>query len=182
MRRLNLILVLVLLGVPATAPAKVGVDTEKDPQALAPGEETGLMVMVMREPGDPMGAPAPIVGVRPLVSFRNETTGEVVRVRAGRTGRDGTARATVAFPSRGEWQVGISGVRDLLHEPGQTLPVGIDVPGDEALPPEVVEPPSGDRSTVDDQRSTVPAVPVAVAVGLILLAAAALFARRERPA
>ena len=181
MRRLNLILVLVLLGVPAAAPAKVGVDTEKDPQALAPGEETGLMVMVMRDPGDPMGEPAPIVGVRPLVSFRNEKTGEVVRVRAGRTGRDGTARATVAFPSRGEWQVGISGVRDLLHEPGQTLPVGIDVPGDEALPPEVVEPPV--RSPITDDRSpSLPTVPLAVGLGLILLAAAALFARRERPA
>lgn len=181
MRRLNLILVLVLLGVPAAASAKVGIETDKDPQTLAPGEKTGMLVMVMRDPGDPAGEPQPIAGVRPLVTFRNAKTREVVRVRAGRTRSDGTALATVAFPSRGEWSVSITGVRDLLHEPGQSLPVGIDAPGDEPLPPEVVEPPA--RSTIDDQRSTaLPAVPMAVALGVILLAAAALIARRERPA
>lgn len=180
MRRINLILVLVLLAVPATASAKVGVELQKDPQALAPGEETDMNVMIMREPRKPGGDPTPIAGRSPLVTFRNAKTGEVVRVRSSKTNHEGIGTATVAFPSRGEWTVDLGNIPGVLEEGTQEIPVGISA----SLPPEIVEPPQP-RSPVTDHRSpaTFPAVPVIVGLGLVLLAAGALaLKRRERAA
>src|SRR5688572_11500292 len=124
MRRINSILVLVLLAVPATATAMVGVELEKQ-QDLAPGEKTNMNVMLWREPRDPGSDPTPVVGAHPLVTFRNAKTGEVVRVRASRTNHEGLASATVAFPSRGKWAVDLGNIEGVLEEGMQTIAVGI---------------------------------------------------------
>ena len=179
MRRLNLILVLVLLAAPAAASAKVGIELDTDPQALAPGEKTRMRVMILRETREPGGDPAPIAGRRPLVTFRNAKTGEVVRVRASRTNREGIGGATVAFPSRGEWTVDLGDIPGVLEDGTQQIRVGISA----SLPPETVEPPAppAPRDEVPAAASF-PMVPLLVALGLILLTAAGLRSRRERAA
>ena len=116
MRRVTLVVVAVLLAVVPAASAKVGVEFQKDPSVIDPGEETGFMVMAMSEPRGPeAGDPQPVVGVRPLVTFRNADTGQTVRVRTGRTGHEGIAFGRVTFPSRGTWSIEVKA-------PGLTLP------------------------------------------------------------
>jgi len=177
MRRLNLIIVLVLLAVPATAAAKIGVDFGQDPQTIKPGERQDMTVSVFREPGDSDGALVAPVGERPLVTFTNVKTGEVVRVRAGRTSAEGLAKATVTFPSRGEWRLDIGGIRGLIDEGPQSLPIGIpisDLAGSGPLPPEIVEPPPAEAN------GGFPALPLGIGLGFVLLAAASLLALRRR--
>src|SRR4051794_37512567 len=110
MKRITLTVVAVLLAVPAVGSAKIGGELQTDPQDLQPGQKTDVSMMVLKEPGDgqpPRAQPEPVVGVRPLATFRNAKTGEVVRVRGSRTNRDGIATAAVAFPSRGDWSVAL---------------------------------------------------------------------------
>jgi hypothetical protein len=126
MRRATLVIVAVLLAVPAGAWAKAGVEIETDPAVLAPGDKTGVNMMLIHEPRGPDGGePRPVVGVEPVATFRNRTTGEVVRVRGSRTNREGIAHATMSFPSKGDWSVTLAapGFRSLPRE-GQEFTLG----------------------------------------------------------
>ena len=169
-----------LLAVPATAAAKVGVEFQQDPQTAKPGEQQDFNVMVISEPRTPGGEPAPIVGRRPLVTFTNVKTGEVVRVRSGVTNSNGIGAASVTFPSRGEWKFAITGVRDLLDEGEQSVPIGIpisDTAGGRSLPPEVVNPPA--PATSDEGRATWPVLPLAIGLAIAAMAAGAVILRRR---
>jgi hypothetical protein len=104
MKRITLTVVAVLLAVPVAAHAKAGIEFDKAIEQQKPGDRQTFTAMVMNEPSDPMGGePKPVVGVHPLVAFRNQRTGSVIRVRATRTDRDGLATGTVAFPDAGPW-------------------------------------------------------------------------------
>ena len=179
MRRLNLTLVLVLLAVPATAAAKGGIELDKDPGTLAPGELTGFRLMLMREAPD---GPGPVVGVRPLVTFRETDTGALVRVRARPTNRDGVARGAVAFPFRGTWEVALANTGGALVHGGDRLPVGIaapDLPAEaRGLPPETYVPPPAPGQT-ESSGGGFPALPAGAGVAALALAAAALIRRRR---
>jgi hypothetical protein len=109
MRRITLAVVAVLLAVPALAHAKVGIEFDNAIEAQQPGDRQNFSAMVMSEPNDPMGGePQPISGVHPLVTFRDEASGKVIRVRATRTNSEGIARGSVVLPDRGPWTTTVS--------------------------------------------------------------------------
>jgi hypothetical protein len=104
MNRVTLAVVAVLLAVPAVAQAKAGIEFNSVIETQQPGDRQSFTAIVMNEPSDPMGGePKPIVGVHPLVAFKNQSTGKVIRVRTSRTDRDGIATGSVVFPDRGPW-------------------------------------------------------------------------------
>jgi hypothetical protein len=146
MKRVTLTVVAVLLAVPLAAHAKVGVEFQQGPGSVEPGKKTDFTMMVMREPSGPneppRGEPEPVAGVRPLATFRNAKTGEVVRVRGGRTDRDGIAHASIVFPSRGRWDIVMTGrgVPPAVADAGQDIEVGLANNGVTVM--EVVRPPA----------------------------------------
>jgi hypothetical protein len=94
----------VLLAVPALAHAKAGVEFTGAIEQQQPGSRQDFTAIAMREPSDPMGgAPTPIVGAQPLVTFQNTRTGQVLRVRTSPTNRNGVGFGSVTFPDRGPW-------------------------------------------------------------------------------
>jgi hypothetical protein len=95
-RALVLALALCLLA-PAGASAKGGVIFDKFPDVQAVGSKMKFTVMLFNRQG-----------VRPLVTFRNPKTHEVVRTRASRSDLNGIAYGTVALPSHGPWMTTIS--------------------------------------------------------------------------
>jgi MYXO-CTERM domain-containing protein len=95
-RALVLALALCLL-VPAGAGAKGGVIFDRYPDVQAVGSQMRFTVMLFDRRD-----------VRPLVTFRNSKTGEVVRTRASRSDLNGIAYGKVAFPSTGPWATAIS--------------------------------------------------------------------------
>jgi hypothetical protein len=112
MKRITLAVVAVLLAVPALAQAKAGIEFDQASDSYKAGERQTFTAMVMNEPSNPMGGePEPIVGVRPLVTFRNAQTGELLRVRTGRTNSEGIARGAVTFPGAGSWTAVLSATR-----------------------------------------------------------------------
>jgi hypothetical protein len=129
MKRITLTVVAVLLAVPAVAWGKTGIEMSQDPSAYQPGEKIRINIMYMNEPRDPMGGePTPVVGVRPLATFRSES-GRVVRVRGDATDRDGLARAEVTLPDRGPWTVTTTVAGKVVGEEGQqTFALGEQVP------------------------------------------------------
>ena len=109
MKRVTLTIVAVLLAVPALAHAKVGLEFDRNIEQQQPGESQTFSVMVMNEPADPMGGrPEAIAGVRPLVTFRNDATGQVIRVRASETDSEGIATGHATFPAAGPWSAMLS--------------------------------------------------------------------------
>jgi hypothetical protein len=126
MNRVTLAVVAVLLAIPAVAQAKAGIEFDKAIETQKPGDRQTFAAMVIHEPTDPNGGtPRPVVGVRPLVTFTNERTGAVMRVRTSRTDLDGSATGRVTFPDRGPWTASLS-VGGHTFEPGgrQTFEVG----------------------------------------------------------
>lgn len=104
MKRITLTVVAVLLAVPAGAQAKAGIEFDNAIETQKPGDSQSFSAIVINEPSDPMGGePKPVVGVRPLVAFHNETTGKVIRVRASRTNSEGFGSGSVTFPDAGPW-------------------------------------------------------------------------------
>ena len=97
MRRALVLALLVCLLAPAAAGAKGGVIFDKFPDVQSVGAPMRFTVMLFDRHG-----------VRPLVTFRNETTGEVARVRASRSDLNGIAYGTVALPSKGPWATTIT--------------------------------------------------------------------------
>lgn len=125
MKRITLTVVAVLLAVPVAAQAKAGIRFDGDIGTANPSERQSFSAMVMREPSDPMGGDLkPIAGARPLVTFRNERTGEVIRVRTTRTNLDGVGTGSVTFGDKGPWTttMAVGGESLALH--GQTFEVG----------------------------------------------------------
>ena len=172
---------MVLLAVPAAASAKVGVELEKNPETLAPGENVTMNVMLFREPRKPGGDLQPVVGRSPLITFENVKTGEVVRVRASRTGAEGMATAEVSFPSRGEWTVDLGDIPGVLDEGTQSLPVGVpfgSTAAGRSLPMEEYPPPP--RPAAPEPGSSFPALPLGVGLGFAMVAAAAVLLLRRR--
>jgi hypothetical protein len=109
MNRVILALIAMLLAVPALAHAKAGIEFDNAIETQQPGDRQNFSAIVMHEPTDPMGGePTPVVGARPLVTFRNESTGAVMRVRTSATNGDGIASGTVVFPDRGPWTATLS--------------------------------------------------------------------------
>ena len=93
MKRVTLTVVAVLLAAPVSAHAKGGVIFDRYPDVQDVGSAMTFTVMTM----------PPREGARPLVSFSNPKTGEVVRVRATRSDLNGIAHGTVRLPSHGPW-------------------------------------------------------------------------------
>jgi hypothetical protein len=104
MRKVTLTVVAVLLAVPAFAHAKAGIEFSNAIEQQAPGSSQDFTAIAMKEPADPAGgAPTPIVGARPLVTFQNAKTGHVIRVRTSPTNRNGVGFGSVTFPDSGPW-------------------------------------------------------------------------------
>jgi hypothetical protein len=140
MNRVTLAVVAVLLAIPAVAQAKAGIEFDKAIETQKPGDRQTFTAMVMHEPSDPMGGePQPVVGVRPLITFRNERTGEVIRVRTTRTDQEGIASGSVTLPDRGPWKATlVAGGKSFSDEHGQVFEVG---PPTEAKVVGTMEPP-----------------------------------------
>src|SRR4051794_25228875 len=103
MRRATVLITsLLLAAVPAVAHAKAGVEFQTNPDTAKPGQKISFTVMAVEEPPQSGGDLRPIVGAYPLVTFRSDS-GQVVRVRAGRTDRNGLAQGSVALPAKGRW-------------------------------------------------------------------------------
>jgi hypothetical protein len=166
------------LAVPATAAAKGGVIWDRYPDVQKIGSQMRFTAMVMdANRSGPMG---PIEGVRPLVSFRNSATGQVVRVRASRSDLNGLSYGSVALPSRGPWDTTIT-VAGRKLGPNDTPPfrVGVGlvqtIPAADAAGPKAAD---RDRSTPDDAGAPVWLwVASAAAIGSALLV---LVMRRRR--
>ena len=105
MKRVTLTVVAVLLAVPALAQAKTGIEFSSDIQQQQPGEKQTFYAVLVDESGDP---PKPAAGVRPLVTFTNEKTGQTIRVRTAATDEEGLGRASVSFPDSGPWTAAIT--------------------------------------------------------------------------
>ena len=109
MRRVTLTVVAVLLAVPALADAKAGIEFGSAIEQQRPGSPQDFTAIVMNEPADPGGgAPTPIVGAQPLVTFRNTRSGRVIRVRTSPTNRNGNSLGSVTFPDAGTWTATLS--------------------------------------------------------------------------
>jgi hypothetical protein len=129
-------LVLAAVGcllLPAAAAAKGGVIFDKYPDVQALGAPMKFTVMLMDgrgTPGKPMGA---IEGVRPLISFRNPATGEVVRVRASRSDLNGIVYGTVRLRSHGPWDTEVT-VNGKAVLPGDSEPFRVGVGLTQTIP------------------------------------------------
>jgi hypothetical protein len=82
---------------PAAAGAKGGVIWDRYPDVQAVGSPMKFTVML--HPGS---------HARPLVTFRDATTGAVVRVRASAGDLNGISYGSVALPSHGPWRTTVS--------------------------------------------------------------------------
>jgi hypothetical protein len=95
-RTLVVALALCLLA-PAGASAKGGVIFDRYPDVQAVGSKMKFTVMLFNRRN-----------VRPLVTFRDAKTHEVVRTRASRSDLNGIAYGSVALPTHGPWMTTIS--------------------------------------------------------------------------
>lgn len=88
------------LAAPAGAGAKGGVIWDRYPDVQAVGSAMKFTVM--------MNFGKPIEGVRPLITFRNKSGGQVVRVRGTRSDLNGISYGTVRLPAKGPWDTRIT--------------------------------------------------------------------------
>jgi hypothetical protein len=88
------------LAAPAGAGAKGGVIWDRYPDVQAVGSPMTFTVM--------MNLGKPIEGVRPLVTFRNQHGGQVVRVRGTRSDLNGISYGAVRLPAKGPWDTRIT--------------------------------------------------------------------------
>ena len=112
------------LLLPAAAAAKGGVIWDRYPDVQSVGSPMKFTIMLI----------PPREGVRPLVRFRDQRSGAVVRVRASRSDLNGIAYGKVALPAHGPWDQLITvGGRPLL--PGDSEPVRVGVGLVQTIPP-----------------------------------------------
>jgi MYXO-CTERM domain-containing protein len=165
-RALVLALALCLL-VPAGAGAKGGVIFDRYPDVQAVGSQMRFTVMLFDRRD-----------VRPLVTFRNSKTGEVVRTRASRSDLNGIAYGKVAFPSTGPWATAISVNGRPIFE-GDAEPFRVGVGLTQTIPSADAERAASDRGgSVSSDRGG--SVWPWIALALLASAAAALGVHRRR--
>ena len=110
MKRIAPIVALVLLLLPAAAEAKgTNVRISSAPNGTDAGEPWTTLITITMPPKEPL------VGVAPKMIIRKGSVRETFP--AVRTARKGVYRATVVFPSRGEWTYGVEDGMDKF-EPG----------------------------------------------------------------
>ncbi|HEX4734577.1 MAG TPA: hypothetical protein VH247_09210 [Thermoleophilaceae bacterium] len=105
MNRVTLAVVAVLLAVPAVAQAKAGIEFPTEPQAKT---EQSFTAFIHGSGG----------GGTPDVTFRNQSTGQVLHVRTSPLNRNGVASGTVVFPDRGPWTATLSLNGKVVSPPG----------------------------------------------------------------
>src|SRR3954451_12413554 len=115
MNKVTLAVVAVLLAVPAVAQAKAGIEFDTATTSMKPGDQQTFIAFVHGSGG----------GGQPMVAFKNDSTGQVMRVRTTLLDRNGMARGTVVFPDYGPWTATLS-VDGKVVSPGdgQGFPVG----------------------------------------------------------
>ena len=178
MRRATLLIVSVLLAVPALADAKGGVDFAQDPEVADVGTSIDFRVFAIREPRGPNGGePHPVVGERPVVTFRSDS-GKVIRVRASRTNENGIGYGTVKFTDKGPWttELDLPGVH-LGEEFSQPINAGQGLTTTETV---ISTPPPDPAPSPAKPDDGFPWVWVLGAAGLSLLVALAVAGMRRR--
>jgi hypothetical protein len=133
MKRITLTVVAVLLAAPVAAQAKAGIEFDQAIEQQQPNQKQTFSAIVMNEPTDPMGGePKPVVGARPLVTFRSESTGKVIRVRTGATNGAGIGLGSVTFPDRGPWTATLTVGGKPFEAPSEPFrlapPAGVSTP------------------------------------------------------
>ena len=88
------------LAVPAGAGAKGGVIWDRYPDVQAVGSPMKFTVM--------LSFGKTIEGVRPLITFRDQRSGQAVRVRGTRSDLNGISYGTVRLPANGPWDTRIT--------------------------------------------------------------------------
>lgn len=123
MKKVTLAVVAVLLAVPAGAYAKAGIEFPQEPQSQT---RQDFSAFVHGSSG----------GARPLVTFRNQTTREVIRVRTSPMNRNGVASGSVTFPDTGPWTA-------TLSVNGKVVSRGDGIGFQATAPPAKPDPPTG---------------------------------------
>jgi hypothetical protein len=154
MNKVTLAVVAVLLAVPAVAQAKAGIEFPTEPQAKT---EQTFTAFIHGSGG----------GGTPMVTFRNRSTGQVLRVRTSPLDRNGQSMGTVVLPDRGPWTA-------TLSLDGKVVSAG-DGQGFEATAPPVPAPPA----KTDDGGGGFPAWLLSIPAAL--LAALGIRHLRTRP-
>src|SRR4051794_26326452 len=145
MKRITVAASAALLAFPVLAHAKAGVEFERYPDTAKLGEKVDFTVIAIREPpggGSGRAQPQPIVGRRPLVTFRSKS-GRTVRIRATATDRDGIASASVAFPDRGPWTTELRVGDRIELGPERSEPIRVGVGLTQTSPPADAAAPAG---------------------------------------
>lgn len=88
------------LAAPAGAGAKGGVIWDRYPDVHAVGSPMEFTVM--------LNFGKTIEGVRPLITFRDQRSGQVVRVRGSRSDLNGISYGTVRLPAKGPWDTRVT--------------------------------------------------------------------------
>ena len=147
------VIAVLLLAVPALAQAKAGVEFPTEPHSK---QEQTFTVFIHGAGG----------GGTPLTTFRNQSTGQVLRVRSAPLNRNGESMGNVVFPDSGPWTATVS-----LN--GKVVSRG-DGPGFAATTPPAPVPPATGHSDGGPPAwlLTVPAA---------LLAAFGIWVVRRRP-
>jgi hypothetical protein len=98
----------------STASAKGGVIFDRYPDVQALGSPMKFTAMTMRR------------GASPLVTFRDQKTGTVIRVRASKGDLNGISYGTVRLPSHGPWDTQITiGGRPAAPADAEPFRVGV---------------------------------------------------------
>jgi hypothetical protein len=121
-RRAFALVAVACLAAPAAAGAKGGVIFDKYPDVQAVAAPMKFTVMYGHS------------NARPLVTFRNSKTGEVVRVRASRSDLNGIAYGTVALPSHGPWLTTVSANGQPVFFEGDSEPFRVGVGLTQTIP------------------------------------------------
>jgi hypothetical protein len=150
----------VCLLAPAVASAKGGVMWDRYPDVQAVGSPMKFTVL--------LAWPKPIEGVRPLISFRDSATGQVVRVRASRSDLNGIAYGTARLPSTGPWDtvVTVAGKRVL---PADAEPFRVGVGLTQTIPSADAEHAASRAAGSGDTRDPWLWITSAAAIGSALL-------------
>lgn len=122
MRRTAVVASALSLLLPAGASAKGGVIFDRYPDVQAVGAPMKFTVMLGHR------------DARPLVTFRNPKTREIVRVRGSRSDLNGIAYGTVALPSHGPWRTTVSVGGRLLFFEGDSEPFRVGVGLTQTIP------------------------------------------------
>ena len=133
MRKALLSTAVLALIVPA-AQAKTGVIFDGDQTAAKPSQTVKFTVIAAREPRTPGREAKPIVGRKPLVTFRS-ASGRTIHVRASTTDLNGIAYGAVAFPDKGPWTTALQVGNRIVSPEAQSepFPIGRRLP--HAAPP-----------------------------------------------